>query len=108
MLSVDSPHPQSTWMSPRKSQGLAHKQSAHEMFKWLQRGLLSIERWMDENEYSPDDLRWDAGSTRVVTIAEMFLFQFLEFTVDCYGVDVTQLSSDKTSKDVYGRDVCET
>lgn len=34
------------------------------------------------------------------------LYQFLEFTVDCYGVNKTQGSGEKV-RDVYGRDVLE-
>jgi hypothetical protein len=41
-----------------------------------------------------------------VGIAEIVLYQFLEFTKDCYGVNMTQ-GSGQTVKDVYGRDVVE-
>lgn len=81
-------------------------EAAHEMFKWVQRGLLGIERWMNENDYRPEELRWDSENKRDVTIAEIVLFQFFEFTKDCYGVDMTE-STGKQIKDAYGRDVVE-
>ncbi|KAJ5833537.1 hypothetical protein N7474_001848 [Penicillium riverlandense] len=80
--------------------------AAREMLQWLKRGLLSVERWMDENEYSPDSLIWEASGSRKATIAEIVLFQFFEFTKDCYGIDMT-LSSGKQTLDVYGREVVE-
>lgn len=81
-------------------------EAALEMLQWVRRGIMSTERWMTENEYQPQDLDWNSGSKRPATIAEVVLFQFFEFTRDCYGVDMTQ-SSGKQSKDVYGRDVTE-
>ncbi|KAJ5633493.1 hypothetical protein N7528_001335 [Penicillium herquei] len=80
--------------------------AAHEMFKWLQRGLLGIERWMEENDYRPEEVRWD-GNKRDITIAEIVLFQFFEFAKDCYGVDMTE-STGGMIKDAYGRDVRDT
>ena len=41
-----------------------------------------------------------------VTLADIFLYQFLEFTKDCYGVDMTIGSGEKV-QDVYGREVVE-
>ncbi|KAJ5721160.1 uncharacterized protein N7483_009094 [Penicillium malachiteum] len=81
--------------------------AAHEMFKWLQRGLLGIERWMEENEYRPEEVRWGGEKQRDVTIAEIVLFQFYEFTKDCYGVALTE-STGVMIKDAYGRDVQDT
>jgi hypothetical protein len=40
-------------------------------------------------------------------LAEIVLYQFLEFTNDCYGRDMTQGSVQKV-KDVYGREVVDT
>ncbi|KAJ5724857.1 hypothetical protein N7493_006585 [Penicillium malachiteum] len=59
------------------------------MFKWLQRGRPGSERWM-ENEYRPEEVRWDREKKRDVTIAEAVLFQFFEFAQDCYSVDMTE------------------
>jgi hypothetical protein len=41
----------------------------------------------------------------MVTMADIVLYQFFEFTVDCYGIDVTELHLDSQGevKDVYGR-----
>ena len=41
-----------------------------------------------------------------VTIADIVLYQFLEFTEDCYGVDMTSGSGEKV-RDPYGREVVE-
>lgn len=41
-----------------------------------------------------------------VTLADIVVYQFLHFTKDCYGVDMTA-GSGETVKDVYGRDVKE-
>ncbi|KAJ5220263.1 hypothetical protein N7468_009467 [Penicillium chermesinum] len=77
--------------------------AANETLQWVRRNLMNIENWMEENEYDPTDLRWDSGSKRPATIAEITLFQFFEFTRDCYGVDMTEFAGGQ-SKDVYGRD----
>ncbi|KAL2851092.1 hypothetical protein BJY01DRAFT_261124 [Aspergillus pseudoustus] len=92
--------------------------AAKEMLGWTRRNLLAIEKWFEENGYDSAGLRWasddDIGSSaeqggqerRQVTIAEIVLFQFFDFTKDCYGIDMT-LSSGKTVTDVYGREVLE-
>jgi hypothetical protein len=46
------------------------------------------------------------GSFGYVTMADIVLYQFLEFTKDCYGVDMT-IGSCETVRDVYGREVVE-
>lgn len=81
-------------------------QAANYMFQWVRRGEMAVERWMAENEYQAADLQWNGGSRRPATIAEIVLFQFFEFTRDCYGVDMTE-STGEQSKDVYGRDVTD-
>ncbi|KAI9933651.1 hypothetical protein ASPWEDRAFT_620702 [Aspergillus wentii DTO 134E9] len=82
--------------------------AAREMLRWTQRNILSVERWLDENEYCADGLRHGEGEgeQRMATIAEIILFQFFDFTKDCYGIDMTQ-SSGRTTTDVYGRETVE-
>ncbi|PYH93989.1 hypothetical protein BO71DRAFT_242563 [Aspergillus ellipticus CBS 707.79] len=83
--------------------------AAREMLQWVHRGLASVERWMEENGCSSVGLLWDdatGSGARKVTIAEVVLFQFFEFTKDCYGVDMT-LSSGKQTLDVYGREIVQ-
>ncbi|KAL4902355.1 hypothetical protein BDW74DRAFT_180860 [Aspergillus multicolor] len=86
--------------------------AAKEMLGWTRRVLLAVENWFGENKYVPD-LRWNRDDNssygkgqRQATIAEIVLFQFLEFTDYCYGVDMTVSSGRKVS-DVYGREVRE-
>ncbi|KAJ0425143.1 hypothetical protein BJY00DRAFT_274856 [Aspergillus carlsbadensis] len=92
--------------------------AAREMLGWTRRSLLAIENWFEENGYSSTDLRWTESENingnsdqhnegnRQATIAEIVLFQFFDFTRDCYGVDMTR-SSGKKVTDVYGREVLE-
>ncbi|KAL4926901.1 uncharacterized protein BDV17DRAFT_138047 [Aspergillus undulatus] len=94
--------------------------AAKEMLGWTHRNLLAIENWFDEHGYSSASLKWDGNDKgndnddndncchhgRQATIAEIVLFQFFEFTKDCYGIDMTQ-SSGKKVIDVYGREVVE-
>ncbi|CEN59331.1 hypothetical protein ASPCAL01783 [Aspergillus calidoustus] len=90
--------------------------AAKEMLGWTRRSLLAIENWFEENGYSSAGLRWDErensngnerhAGKRQATIAEIVLFQFFDFTHDCYGIDMTR-SSGKKVTDVYGREVLE-
>ncbi|KAL3444110.1 hypothetical protein BJX65DRAFT_283993 [Aspergillus insuetus] len=88
--------------------------AAKEMLGWTRRSLLAIENWFEENGYSSAGLRWDENDDsdekregkRQATIAEIVLFQFFDFTHDCYGIDMTW-SSGKKVTDVYGREVLE-
>ena len=76
--------------------------AAKEMIRWVHRPLATIEGWFEHRNFS--SLRHGQGGQ--VTMAEIVLYQFLEFTKDCYGVDMTQ-GSGQTVKDVYGREVVE-
>jgi hypothetical protein len=78
--------------------------ASKEMIRWVHRPLATIESWWKDRDFS--SLRPGHGGGQGVTIAEIVLYQFLEFTNDCYGVDMTQ-GSGQTVKDVYGRDVVE-
>jgi hypothetical protein len=86
--------------------------AAKEMLGWTRRSLLAIENWFEENGYSSEGLRWEDDSDkqsegkRQATIAEIVLFQFFDFTHDCYGIDMTR-SSGKKVADVYDREVLE-
>ncbi|KAL2794809.1 hypothetical protein BJX66DRAFT_303187 [Aspergillus keveii] len=91
-------------------------EAAKEMLGWTRRSLLAIENWFEENGYSSADPRWEENKNgngdephsgkRQATIAEIVLFQFFDFTHDCYGIDMTR-SSGKKVTDVYGREVLE-
>ncbi len=77
--------------------------ASKEMLRWIHRALATIEGWwQDQGCNFSDLLRGDVG----VTLADILLYQFLEFTKDCYGRDMSQ-GSGETVKDVYGRDVVE-
>jgi hypothetical protein len=73
-----------------------------EMMRWVRRPLATIESWWKERDFSS----LHQGHGGQVTMAEIVLFQFLEFTKVCCGVDMNQ-GSGQTIKDVYGRDVVE-
>lgn len=78
-------------------------QASHEMLRWVRRSLMAIETlWKDREDIS--SLRQGQGGN--VTMGEIVLYQFLEFTADCYGVDMTAGSGENV-KDVYGREVME-
>lgn len=74
------------------------------MLRWVRRPLMAIETWWQESDRDMSLLR--AGIHGHVTVADIVLYQFLEFTKDCYGVDMTDGSQEQV-KDVYGRDVVE-
>jgi hypothetical protein len=77
--------------------------AAKEMLKWVHRPLVTIEElWVDQ------DFAYlkDPTAAKGPTMAEIVLYQFLEFTKDCYGVDMT-MGSGATKKDAYGREVVE-
>ena len=76
--------------------------AAKEMIRWVCRPLATIEDWFEDRDFSS----LHQGQGGQVSIAEIVLYQFLEFTKDCYGVDMTQGSGQK-AKDVYGREVIE-
>lgn len=70
--------------------------------RWVHRPLATIESWWKDLDFS----FLQKGHDGRVTIAAIVLYQFLEFTKDCYGVDMTQASG-QTAKDVCGRDAVE-
>jgi hypothetical protein len=76
--------------------------AAKEMIKWVHRPLAIIESWWKDRDFS----FLHQGQGGHVTIAEVVLYQFLEFTKDCYRVDISQ-GSGHTIKDVYGMEVVE-
>lgn len=77
-------------------------EASKEMLRWVHRPLLTIEGWWKDRDFS--NLR--TGSDSGPSMAEILLYQFLEFTKDCYGRDITR-GSGQTVKDVYGREVVE-
>jgi hypothetical protein len=83
---------------------MSYPQGSKEMLRWIRRPLKVIDNWWQEDDRDMSLLR--KGSDDHVTIADVVLYQFLEFTKDCYGVDMTKGSGAKVS-DVYGRDILE-
>jgi glutathione S-transferase len=76
--------------------------ASREMIRWVHRPLVTIEGWFKDRDFS--DLK--KGGSRGPMIAEIVLYQFLEFTKDCYGVDMTHGSEEKVI-DGYGREVIQ-
>jgi glutathione S-transferase len=74
-------------------------EAAKEMLRWEYRGLAAI-----ESQFADRDFSYLKEGGRGPSIAEIIFYGFLEFTKDCYGVDVTK-GSGETTKDVYGREV---
>lgn len=74
------------------------------MLRWVRRALMAIETWWQESDRDMSVLA--KGVYGHVTMADIVLYQFLEFTKDCYGVDMT-VGSGETVRDVYGREVVE-
>lgn len=74
---------------------------AREMFRWVARILSSV------NSYLADrDLEALKDEEIRVSVADIVLFQFLEFVDYCYSIDVTT-GTGEVKTDVYGRSVEE-
>lgn len=71
--------------------------ASKEMLRWVYRTLWTLETYFKEATFSHLEKGGHGPS-----IAEIVLYQVLEFIDDCYGVDLT-LGSDEMVKDVYGR-----
>lgn len=78
---------------------MSFPEGAKEMLRWERRALLNVERYLAERAQP-------LQKERPATIAEIVLYQFLEFTKDCYGVDMT-IGSGKLVQDPYGKEVQE-
>lgn len=74
--------------------------ASKEMAKWTKRSLTSIERWWNEDGRDVESLK--EGGTGNVTMADLVLYQFLDFVRSCYGVNLLVSTGDNT-RDVYGR-----
>ncbi|KAL7948678.1 hypothetical protein V8C42DRAFT_311987 [Trichoderma barbatum] len=83
-------------------------EASKEMLRWVRRTLMTIEVAYKDRDMAPliQSEREGSAASSNVNLADIVLYQFLEFTVDCYGVDMTH-GSGETAKDVYGRDVLE-
>jgi glutathione S-transferase len=71
-----------------------------EMAKWTKRPLTAVEQWWKEEARNLESLK--EGGEGKVTMADVVLYQFLEFVRTCYGIDLL-ISTGENSKDVYGR-----
>jgi glutathione S-transferase len=83
--------------------------AAKEMLRWVYRGLMTIETWFqdrDRNQHEDPSSPATTTTTTKTSIAEIVLYQFLAFTKDCYGIDMTK-GSGKEVTDVYGKKVVE-
>jgi glutathione S-transferase len=81
---------------------ISFPEGAKEMLRWEHRALSTIETWFQDRDFS----YLKKGGSGGPTIADIVLFQFLEFTDDCYGVDMTKGSGEKVT-DVYGREAVQ-
>ena len=77
---------------------LRNAEASKEMARWTKRTLTTIERWWNEEGRDVDSLR--EGGDGQVTIADIVLYQFIEFIRDCYGVDLLVGTGEKY-EDVY-------
>lgn len=85
-----------------KAGTMAYPEGSKEMLRWVRRLCMAAERQLAEHGKH----RFNNSGDGPVTIADIALFQFLEFTNDCYGVNMA-LGSGKIVNDVYGREVKE-
>ncbi|KAF2095669.1 hypothetical protein NA57DRAFT_79382 [Rhizodiscina lignyota] len=74
--------------------------AAYESLRWTHRQLAAVEAQLSRSGQYWESLK---DEETAVTIADVVLYQFCEFTKEVYGVDVTTGGIDK-EKDVYGRD----
>ncbi|VUC25650.1 unnamed protein product [Clonostachys rosea] len=77
---------------------MAIPEASKEMLRWLHRTLATIETLFRDRDFSGLHEGGDQGPN----MAEIVLYQFLEFTKDCYGKDMTK-GPEQTELDVYGR-----
>lgn len=77
-------------------------EASKEMLRWVRRALMTVERFFKDRDMS----LLQAGKFLHVNMADIVLYNFLEFVDDCYGVDMT-LASGELVTDVYGRQVKE-
>lgn len=85
-----------------KAGTMAYPECSKEMLRWVHRTLATVDNLLSEQDLSV----LKRNEARTVSIADIVLFQFLDFIEVCYGVDLTKGSGD-TKKDVYGRTVKE-
>ncbi|KFY88749.1 hypothetical protein V500_06146 [Pseudogymnoascus sp. VKM F-4518 (FW-2643)] len=76
--------------------------ASKEMIRWIHRTLGTIESWFKDCDFTG----LCEGGERGPNMAEIVLYQFLEFTKDCYGKDMTVGSGQKVV-DVNGREAIE-
>ncbi|KAK4508214.1 hypothetical protein PRZ48_001952 [Zasmidium cellare] len=77
-------------------------EASKEMLRWVRRALGTVEHFLKDR----DMMLLEGGKTLQVNMADIVLYNFLEFVHDCYGVDMT-LGSGEMVEDVYGRQVKE-
>lgn len=80
---------------------LKYPEGSKEMLRWIYRTIATVDRLFTDR-----DLSYLKDEEKSVTIADIVLFQFLDFIDYCYGVDLTK-GSGADVKDVYGRDAKE-
>ena len=66
---------------------MSYAAGAKEMLHWLRRDLMAIETYMKEQDRDLSTLREECNGH--LTLADAVLCQFLEFTKDCYAIDMT-------------------
>lgn len=80
-------------------------EAARESVRWTYRHLAGVERILATSPRAKDFDSLRDEENGHPTIAEIILYQFLEFTDEVYGVDVTKGNTVDKAKDVYGREV---
>lgn len=77
-------------------------EASKEMLRWVRRALMTVERFFKDRDMT----LLQGGKYLHVDMADIALYNFLEFVDDCYGVDIT-IGSGEMVTDVYGRQVKE-
>lgn len=77
-------------------------EASKEMLRWVRRALMTVEGFFKDRDMS----LIEDGKYGHVTMADIVLYNFLEFVDDCYAVDMT-IGSGEMTTDVYGREVKE-
>ncbi|RVX74524.1 hypothetical protein B0A52_01650 [Exophiala mesophila] len=76
--------------------------ASRQMMKWVKRSLQTIEQWWNDRDMQI--LRIGGGGQ--VNLGDILLFQFLQFTKEDYGVDMTK-GTKTVVKDAYDREVLD-
>lgn len=88
------------------SSGVGTQKIPHAAKDWLGTArLVAIEQWLQTENltHNKKGLQSTSSATGQITFAKIVLYQFLEFTEDCYDVDMAKSGGIPHTKDVYNR-----